>query len=269
MTGPVIPGLAGLELGMSPAALVDDRRIGWAVVARIVVENALAGIAGHHLGCSPDLIVGLRTQHHLASHTFLVAGFRNAGAPILGDAVVLPEQVRIHPSAGGIAFGVPLGQLLLVLGGALAGFGLFFFDLGHFRFQFGLGGLHVLLARFGVDHELENLVFVEADILFRKLDLVHQSFVLFVGLYFERLVAVLGDFLLLVLNGGFVLAARGIDSLDGVLGILQSFPGSSQLLLYGSHTPGQGGDFVLQTKDLPVGILQRNQVLYVWKHLQK
>ncbi len=44
------------------------------------------------------------------------------------------------------------------------------------------------------------------NLLLGKLDLVQESLVLFVGFDGERLVAILRDFLLLVLNSAFVLA---------------------------------------------------------------
>ena len=53
---------------------------------------------------------------------------------------------------------------------------------------------------FGIQHGLQNAIFRGADILLGKLDLVHQRLVLFVGLHFQRLVTVLGDFLLFGLN---------------------------------------------------------------------
>src|SRR5580700_7719695 len=103
----------------------------------------------------------------------------------------MAKQVFVDAGANLIAFGAPIGEKLFVFGGALAGFLFFFFDLGGFGFQLGLRGLDFLVARIGVDHHLENFVFVGGDFLFGELDLVQQRLVLVVGFYVKGLVAIL------------------------------------------------------------------------------
>ena len=135
-----------------------------------------------------------------------------------------------------VALGVPLGELLLIFGGDFARFFFFFFDLGRFGFQLGLGGFDVFFARVDVDHHLEDAVFVDADLLLGKLDLVQQRFVLFVGFYVERLVAILGDFALQVFDGGFELLAVGLVALGGGPHLFEVGFGSGQLLLRSTAT---------------------------------
>ena len=49
-------------------------------VGGIEVQNALAGIADHGLLAGADIVVGLRTQHDLAGHAFMIAHFGDAAA---------------------------------------------------------------------------------------------------------------------------------------------------------------------------------------------
>ena len=84
----------------------------------------------------------------------------------------MPEQIFVDAGANLIALGAPFGKKLFVFGGALAGFFFFFFDLGGFGLEFRLRGFDFLVARVGVDHHFENLVFVGGDFFFRELDLV-------------------------------------------------------------------------------------------------
>ena len=83
------------------------------------------------------------------------------------------------------ALSIPFRQLLLVFGGALARCGFFAFDLRHLRFQLRFRRLNVPFPDFRVDHQLQNFVFVSADILLGKLNFVHQRLILIVGFYFE------------------------------------------------------------------------------------
>src|SRR4029077_17960277 len=93
--------------------------------------------------------------------------------------------------------------------------------LGGFGFELGLSSFDFFIAGVGVDHQLENLVFVSGDFFFCELNFVEESFVLIVGLYLDRLVPILGNFSAEVVNGGVVLAAGGFVSLDGRLGLFQ------------------------------------------------
>src|ERR1700730_17171982 len=133
----------------------------------------------------------------------------------------MTEQIVVDPAADLITFRAPLRQKLFVFGGAPAGFFFFFFDLGGFGLELNLRGLHFLVARVGIDHQLENLVFVGGNFLFRELDFVEQRLVLVVGLDVQRLVAVFGNLTPQVGNGGFVLAAGGFVGLDRGLSVLQ------------------------------------------------
>ena len=182
----------------------------------IEVQNALAGFADHDLPAA-HFVISLRTQHDLASHAFLITHFGQPGAAKFRNAFVLAQQVFVHSGAGLVALGVPFRQQFFVFGGALAGSGLFFLDLRHLGFQFQFGGLHVLVAGVGVEHQLQNLVFVGLDVLLGELDFVQQRLVLFVGFYGKRLVAILGDFALQVLNGAFVLRLVASSALTAAL----------------------------------------------------
>ncbi len=127
-------------------------------------------------------------------------------------------------------------------------------------------GLDFLVARVGVDHHLENLVFVGGNFFFGKLDLVEESLVLVVGLDVEGLIAVLGDFATEVVDCGVVLAAGGFVGLDGGLGLFELRFRACQFLLDDGDALGKFGDLVLQTADFLVGVLQAQQVFDVRKH---
>ena len=205
-------------------------------------------------------------QHDAACHTLLIADLGDAAAAKLRHALVMAQQVFVDAAANLVALGAPFSQKLFVLGGKLAGFLFFLFDLGGLGFQLGLRGLHFLVAGVGVDHQLENLVFVGGDFFFRELDLVQQRFVLIVGFDVERLVAVLGNFAAEIADGGVVLAAGGFVGFDGGLGLLQLSLCARQLLLDYGNALGEFGDFVLQAADFLVGLLQFQQIFYVRKH---
>ena len=160
----------------------------------------------------------------------------------------------------------PLGELFFVFGGALAGFIFFFFDLGGFRFQFGLRGFHFFVARVGIHHQLENLVFGGGDLFFRKLNLVQQRLVLLVGFYVERLVAVFGNLAAEIGDCGFVFAAGSFVGFDGGLSFFQLQLGVGQLVFDGGDAFGEFGDFILQAANFLIRFLQAQQVFYFWKH---
>ena len=133
-------------------------------------------------------------------------------------------------------------------------------------FQLGLRGFDFFVARVGVDHHLENLVFVAGNFLFSELDLVQKRFVLVVGLDVERLIAIFGDFAAEVGDCGVVLAAGGFVGLDGGLRLFQLRFGACQLLLDDGNTLGKFGDLILQTADFFIRVLQFQQVFYIRKH---
>ena len=178
----------------------------------------------------------------------------------------MPQQVFVNALAKLATFGAPFGEKLFVLGSALAGFFFFFLNFGGFGFQFGLRSFDFFVARVGVDHQLENLVFVGGDLFFGELDFVQQSFVLFVGLYVEGLVAVLGNLAAEFGDGSVVLAAGGFVGLDGGLGFFELGFDAGQLLLDHGDALGKFGDLVLQTADFLVRILKFQEVFYFWKH---
>ncbi len=165
-----------------------------------------------------------------------------------------------------VAFTVPLGEQLFVFGGALAGVVFFFLDLSGFGLQFDLGGFDVLVARLGIDHQVENLVLVGADFLLGELDLVHQGLVLVVGFHGQRLVAELRNLALQVLDGGFVLLAGSFVGLGGGFGLFQLGLGRCQLVFDYGDALGQRSHLFLQAQDFLVGNLQFHQVLDVLQH---
>ena len=235
-------------------------------VGGIEVQDALAGIADHGLLSGAHIVVGLRPQHDLACHAFVIAHLGDAAAAKFGNSLVVTEEILIHAGPHLIALGAPLGELLFVLRGPLAGFNLFFLNLGGFRLQFGLGGFHFFVARVRIHHQLKDLVFGGGDLFFRKLNLVQQRLVLFVGFYVERLVAVLGNLAAKVGDCSFVFAARGFVGFDGGLGFFQLGLGVGQLVFDGGDAFGKFGDFILQAADFLVRFLQAQQVFYFWKH---
>src|SRR5438270_2758934 len=233
---------------------------------RIVVENALAGITDDGLSTGADFVVSLWAKHNAASHTFLIADFRDAAAAKFRDALEVSQQVIVNTGASLVAFGAPFREKLFVFGSALAGLFFFFFDLGSFGFEFGLRGFDFLVARVGIDHHLQNLVFVSGDLFFSELDFVQQRLVLIVCFNVERLVAILGNFSAEIVDGGIVLAAGGLVGLDGGLGFFQLSFGAGQFLLDDGDALGEFGNLVLQTSDFRIDALQFQQILYVGKH---
>ena len=96
----------------------------------------------------------------------------DAAAAKFGNALIVPQEIFIHAGPHLITLRAPLSELLLVFRCALAGFNLLFFDLGGLRFQLRLGGLHFLVARVRIHHQLKNLVLGRGDFFLRKLDFV-------------------------------------------------------------------------------------------------
>src|SRR5215469_165033 len=84
----VVPGLRGVEFGTGAMTTRSRNRRGRFFVRRIVKQDSLAGITLHYLP-GADFVEGLRTQHDLAAHTFLIAGLSNAGATVFGNAIVM------------------------------------------------------------------------------------------------------------------------------------------------------------------------------------
>src|SRR5580658_2692739 len=137
---------------MAPAGALVFRLKRQHLVRGIKVENALAGIANHGLLAGADVVIGLRPQHNLTGHAFVVEHLGDTAAAKLGNTLIVPQEILIDAGPHLIPFGAPLGKLLLVLGSALAGFNLLFFDFGGFGFQFSLGSFYFFVARVRVDH---------------------------------------------------------------------------------------------------------------------
>ena len=115
-------------------------------------------------------------------------------------------------------------------------------------------------------HQLENFVFIAADILLGKLDLVHQGLVLVVSFDLKRLVAVLGDFALQVLDSGFEFAASRFIGLDGGTGLLEVGPGTGQFFFNFGDALREFSNFGLKAGDFAVGLLHGNEVFNIRKH---
>ncbi len=74
----IVPGLRSIDLGVVAAGtrvFLVCKLVRW-----IEIKHALAGIADHGLLPGAHLVVGLRPQHNLACHAFVIAHFGNAGA---------------------------------------------------------------------------------------------------------------------------------------------------------------------------------------------
>ena len=84
---------------------------------------------------------------------------------------------------------------------------------------------------------------------------MQQRLVLLVGFYGEGLVAIFGNFALLVLDDAFVFSAGGLVGFDCGLGLFQNRFGSGQLGFDGGHAFGQRSDFLVQAEDLAVRLL--------------
>ena len=109
---------------MALGAVVEASRLDQ-LFLRIEIENALAGVADNGLFAGANFVIGLRTQHDLAGHAFVIANFGDAAAAELRDALVVAQQVFADAGAELVALGSPFGQQLFVFGGALAGLLLF------------------------------------------------------------------------------------------------------------------------------------------------
>src|SRR5579863_8110603 len=88
---PVIPSLAGFELGVGPPPPGDHDRIRLLVMRWIMVKDPLAGLADDHLSSRAYFIVGLGTQHDLACQTLLIPRLGKAASAVLRDPVILTQ----------------------------------------------------------------------------------------------------------------------------------------------------------------------------------
>src|SRR4051812_17112002 len=231
--------------------------LGWRrrLVRGIVIENARAGVAGVDVAAHLHLVIFLGAKHHIAGGAFLVARLGDCRATGADDAIVMREHAFRHRTAQIFALRVPLGEGLLVFSGESFSFRLFAFNVGGVSFERGFGGFDGFFLRFGAFHQLEDLVFGGADILLGEGDLMHQRFVLLVGLDVERLRFVLGDLFLMRLDVGLEISAGGLVALNGVFGVFDCGFGSGQLGLDLGDALGKGRNLLSQTGDLGVNIL--------------
>src|SRR6202043_1313083 len=155
----VVPGLRSIDFGMMAFGAGGRGFLIGKLLSGIEIEDALAGVADDGLLAGTDFVISLRAEHDPAGHTLLIANFRDATAAEFGYALVVAEQVFVDAGANLIALAAPPGEKLFVLGGDLAGFFFFFFDFGGFGFELNLRGFDFLVARVGVDHQLENFIF--------------------------------------------------------------------------------------------------------------
>ena len=252
----VIPGLGSVDFGVMAARAFVLRLKRLHFVGGIEIKNALAGIADDGLLPGAHVIVSLRPQHDLAGHAFVIANLGDATAAKFRHALVVAQKIFVDSGAHLIALAAPLSQAAFRLRQYAGGLSFFFFDLGGFGFHFGLSCFHFLVADLGVDHQFQNFVFGGGNFFFRKLDFVQQGFILVVGLYVERLVAILRDLSAQVGDGSVVFAAGGFVGLDGGLSVLQLSFGARQLLFDHGYALGEFGNFILQAADFFIRILQ-------------
>src|SRR5216684_4012892 len=140
----------------------------------------------------------------------------------------MTQQIRIDSVAHLIALGTPFREQFFVFRGTLASLLFFFLDFGGFGFQLGLGGLNLFFAGVGIEHQLENLVFVAHDFLHGVLDFVQQSLVLVVGFDGERLIAILGNLAPQIGYCSVVLAAGSLVGFCVGLGFLELSLGAGE-----------------------------------------
>jgi hypothetical protein len=186
----------------------------------------------------------------------VVAGLGQSRPPQLQNPVVMAQYIARNRAPQLIALLRQTGKLGFVLRRPPPRFRFFLLDFSRLFLQFDFRCLQSLLVFLDVQHAFQDLVLDDADFLLGKADLMHQGLVLIVGLDLERLVAVLGNLLLQRLNINFQLAAVGLVSLDSGPGALDLRLGIGQLGFDFAYTAGQGGDFVLQALNLPVGLLE-------------
>ena len=95
---------------------------------------------------------------------------------------------------------------------------------------------------------------------------MQQRPVLFVRFYVERLVAILGNFGAQLGDAGLVLATRGFIGFKGGLRFVELGFRSGESRLDRGYSSGELGDFVLQTADFLIHVLQFQKILYFRKH---
>jgi hypothetical protein len=75
------------------------------------------------------------------------------------------------------------GQQLLIFRGTDARLVLLFLHVGGFGLKFGFSHFQGFFFSFHAQHQLQDLIFTAADLLFREFHFVHQSAVFIIGLY--------------------------------------------------------------------------------------
>src|SRR5581483_663728 len=261
--GAIDPGLGRVGLGTVPPLGGDgDCQFFFRSFAGgIKVENPLAGVADDYSLAAAYLVIRLGTKHYLASHALLAANFRQPSLTEFDDAIIVLQQVRRNTAAVLVAFSLPFGEFFLVLRCPPACFLFFFFDLSRLGLQICFRRLHLLLAALGIDHQLKNLVFRAADLLVGKVDFVLQGAVLVVGFDVQHLVAVLGDFLLQILDARFIFAPGSIVGFDGGFRLIENCFRARELFFDGRYAFGQRGYFLVEAQDFTIGFLEFEKVL--------
>src|SRR5277367_4410805 len=225
----------------------------------IVVEKAAAAFAVDALAFA-HLIPHLRAKKHLAAEAALALDAGYAGAARGRDAVVIGEQVFVDQAAQADAGSVQLVEARLLFRGLLAC--PFFFPLDK-SFMAGQVLTRLRAARLqllGAFHTLQLNIFKPADFGLRKSDFVLQRVELFVGLDAARLVAKLGDLLLLILDIALKTAALGFFCLNGPVGLLDNQGLRAQFFFNCSKVARQGCNGLPKLCDLYIGFLEADKV---------
>src|SRR5712692_4262796 len=92
---PVIPCLVSIGFWTRPATPRGLGMLHRGFTCGIGVQDSLAGVANHHLAAA-HLVVGLRTQHHLAAHTLLITDLGQPSATKFQHPIIMAEQIGIH-----------------------------------------------------------------------------------------------------------------------------------------------------------------------------
>src|SRR6266404_4909265 len=184
-------------------------------MAGIVVEKATTGVACDQLCVGEEFVVFLWPHHHIAGHAFLFEGFGDGVLAFASDPLVEREGSSIDCLTQRLLLGAELGEALFISRRDLLGVRFFAFDFFHVGNEFLLSFFQSsmeLITRFHAD---ENLLLALGDEFLSEINLMHESAVLIVGLYRERLFAELGDLLLPILDLRFQSALIGLLGLEG------------------------------------------------------
>src|SRR5579864_9160963 len=99
----------------SLSVIFQDRRGGFSLCRRHVIQNALAGIANDDLLVGADVVVYLGAKHDLAGGALVVASFGQRRPAQFQNPVVMAQQVASNGAAQLVALAVQGGELSFVL----------------------------------------------------------------------------------------------------------------------------------------------------------